>query len=192
MHGKPLTTAYISRDDPRTLTERAPVLQHFRHLGPDIIRFDLAAQGLQVLNDLDVGWVVLDRYKMPGGDERSYTEAAAAEIFGDRPALFEDERITAYEVPATDSPAPYLILGEGWGPLDDDAAQRAPSQIRPRSSSVRPAQPRPPARLIGRSQRPLEPTVPPTWPAHMSSRWSCKPATISSRSGQAARTRRSS
>ena len=125
VHGKPLTTAYISREDPRTLTERAPVLQHFRHLGPDIIRFDLATQGLQVLNDLDVGWVVLDRYKMPGGDERSYTEAAAAEIFGDRPALFEDERITAYAVPATDSPAPYLILGVGWGALDDEAQTRA-------------------------------------------------------------------
>ena len=32
VHGKPLTVAYISRNDPRTLTERVPVLQHFRHL----------------------------------------------------------------------------------------------------------------------------------------------------------------
>ncbi len=70
-HGKPLTVAYISRDDPRTLTDRAPVLQHFRHLGPDIIAFDLAAQGQQVLADLGVRWVTLDRYKMPGGRERA-------------------------------------------------------------------------------------------------------------------------
>ncbi len=103
VHGKPLTVAYISREDPRTLTERAPVLQHFRHLGPDIIRFDLASQGIALLNDLDVRWVVLDRYKMPGGEERSYTEAAAAEIFGGQPALYEDERITVYAVPATES-----------------------------------------------------------------------------------------
>ena len=70
VHGKPLSVAYISRDDPRTLTDRAPVLQHFRHLEPDIIAFDLAAQGRQVLTDLGVRWVVLDRYKMPGGHDR--------------------------------------------------------------------------------------------------------------------------
>ncbi len=81
-HGKPLSVAYISRDDPRTLTERVPVLQHFRHLGPDIITFDLAAQGQQVLADLGVRWVTLDRYKMPGGRERAYTESTAQAIFG--------------------------------------------------------------------------------------------------------------
>jgi hypothetical protein len=118
VHGKPLTVAYISRDDPRTLTERVPVLQHFRHLGPDIIRFDLARQGLQVLNDLDVGWVVLDRYKMPGGEERAYTESAAAEIFAGHPPAYQDDRITAYAVPKSEAVAPYLMLGEGWGPFD--------------------------------------------------------------------------
>ena len=70
-HGKPLSVAYISRDDPRTLTDRVPVLQHFRHLGPDILAFDLAAQGQQVLADLGVRWVTLDRYKMPGGESAS-------------------------------------------------------------------------------------------------------------------------
>ena len=125
VHGKPLTTAYISRDDPRTLTERAPVLQHFRHLGPDIIAFDLASQGLQVLNDLGVGWVVLDRYKMPGGEERSYTEAAAAEIFDDTPPAYTDDRITAYVVPPAEPVGPYLLLGEGWGPLDTTAQARS-------------------------------------------------------------------
>jgi hypothetical protein len=125
VHGKPLTAAYISRDDPRTLTERAPVLQHFRHLGPDIIAFDLAPQGLQVLNDLGVGWVVLDRYKMPGGTERSYTEAAAAEIFHDVKPTYEDDRITAYIVPPAEPVGPYLVLGEGWGPLDTSARARS-------------------------------------------------------------------
>lgn len=125
VHGKPLTVAYISRDDPRTLTERIPVLQHFRHLGPDIIQFDLAAQGKQVLNDLGTTWVVLDRYQMPAGEERAYTDAAVAEIFGSQPPLFEDERITAYEVPLAEHSAPYLILGDGWASFDDETATRS-------------------------------------------------------------------
>ncbi|MCR6679099.1 hypothetical protein NVV43_26825, partial [Escherichia marmotae] len=57
VHQKPLTVAYISRDDPRTLTERAPVLQHLRHLGPDIIDVDPAQVGLTVLYDLGIGTV---------------------------------------------------------------------------------------------------------------------------------------
>ena len=117
-HGKPLTVAYISRDDPRTLTDRIPVLQHFRHLGPDIIAFDLTAQGQQVLADLGVRWVTLDRYKMPGGREREYTEAAAQAIFGSQPPTYQDERLTVYEVTAPGTTEPYLILGAGWEPYD--------------------------------------------------------------------------
>ena len=125
-HGKPLTVAYISRDDPRTLTDRVPVLQHFRHLGPDIIAFDLAAQGQQVLADLGVRWVTLDRYKMPGGREREYTEAAAQAIFGSQPPAYQDERLTVYEVTPPGATEPYLILGTGWEPYDP-AAPRAAS-----------------------------------------------------------------
>ena len=117
-HGKPLSVAYISRDDPRTLTDRAPVLQHFRHLGPDIIAFDLAAQGRQVLADLGVRWVTLDRYKMPGGRERAYTEAAAQAIFGSQQPVYQDERLTAYEVKPPETAVPYLMLGTGWQPYD--------------------------------------------------------------------------
>jgi hypothetical protein len=124
-HRRPLTVAYISRDDPRTLTERAPVLQHFRHLGPDVIAFDLARQGQQILADLGVRWVVLDRYKMPGGRERAYTEAAAKEIFGDQPAAYADERITAYEVTPPATAAAYLVLGVGWEPFDKTTHTRA-------------------------------------------------------------------
>jgi hypothetical protein len=124
-HGKPLTVAYISRDDPRTLTERAPVLQHFRHLGPDIVAFDLAAQGQQVLADLGVRWVTLDRYKMPGGREREYTEAAAQAIFGEQQPVYQDERLTVYEVTPPAAAAPYLILGAGWEPYDPQSATRS-------------------------------------------------------------------
>jgi hypothetical protein len=125
VHGKPLTVAYISRDDPRTLTERAPVLQHFRHLGPDIIQFSLAEQGKQVLNDLGVRWVVLDRYQMPAGEERAYTDATAAEIFGNQTPLYRDDRITVFEVPAAETLEPYLILGEGWETFNTERGTRS-------------------------------------------------------------------
>jgi hypothetical protein len=119
VHGKPLTVAYISRDDPRTLTERTPVLQHFRHLGPDIIEVEPVQVAGTVFTDLGVGAVVLDRYKMPGGDERTYTEELAAAIFAGQTPVFEDERITVYKVAPVDAPRPYLMLGAlGWGPLE--------------------------------------------------------------------------
>ena len=123
VHGKPLTVAYISRDDPRTLTERAPVLQHFRHLGDDIIAGDPAVVAPTVLADLGVGTVVLDRYKMPGGREREYTEELANRIFGGQDPIYADDRITVYRVPdAASAPAqPYLELGpRNWGPRQVD------------------------------------------------------------------------
>lgn len=121
VHHKPLTVAYISRDDPRTLTERSPVLQHFRHLGPDILDVDPAALGPTVLADLGVGWVVADRYKMPGGLEREYTSQLAEAIFAGQVPLYADDRISAWRVMPVDTPQPYLLLGAlGWGPLVEE------------------------------------------------------------------------
>ncbi|HNS04136.1 MAG TPA: hypothetical protein PKM78_17330 [Anaerolineae bacterium] len=124
VHGKPLATGYVTRDDPNVLRERAPVLSHFWFLGPDIQTqdFDLAAQGVQVLHDLGVRWVVLDRYKMPGGPERAVTDAAAQAIFAGRTPLYEDERITVYAVPEPAQRGPYLILGANWQPRQSDEA----------------------------------------------------------------------
>jgi len=123
VHQKPLTVAYISRDDPRTLTERAPVLQELRHLGPDIIEFDLR-QGRQVLNDLGIRWVVLDRYKMPGGRERSYTEETAAQVFAGQTPVYQDERLTVFEVTPPEQAIPYLVLASGWGAFDPQQSGR--------------------------------------------------------------------
>jgi hypothetical protein len=121
VHRRPLTVAYISRDDPRTLTERAPLLQHFRHLGPDILDVDPAQVGPTVLADLGVSHVVLDRYKMPGGPERDYTTALAQAIFAGQTPVYEDERITVYTVTPPAQPAAYLVLGPmHWGPLRDE------------------------------------------------------------------------
>jgi hypothetical protein len=100
VHGKPLTAAYISREDPRTLIERAPVLRYFRRLQPDA-GFDMARDGEKALAELGVRWVVLDRYQMPGGKEREVTDAGARQIFGDRKPVYEDDRLTVYEVNGT-------------------------------------------------------------------------------------------
>ena len=123
VHQRPLTVAYISRDDPRTLTERVPFLQHMRHLGPDILTGDPASVALTVLADLGVEIVVLDRYKMPGGEERDYTETLARQAFAGQTPLLEDDRLTVFRVeprPAGERPRPYVELGaENWGPLEE-------------------------------------------------------------------------
>jgi hypothetical protein len=100
VHGKPLTAAYISRDDPRTLIGRAPVLRYFRRLEADP-GLDLARDGEKALAELGVRWVVLDRYKMPSGQEREVTDAGARQIFGDRQPVYQDDRNTVYEVNGT-------------------------------------------------------------------------------------------
>ncbi|MCD6289232.1 MAG: hypothetical protein J7M34_01920 [Anaerolineae bacterium] len=116
-HGKRLTVAYISREDPRTLTERVPVLQQLRHLGPDVIAQDLTLVGRSVLAYLDVRYVILDRYKMPGETERTATiHYATAALDGLRP-IYQDERLTVYRVEPPAAPRPFLILGPRWGSL---------------------------------------------------------------------------
>jgi hypothetical protein len=135
VHHRPLTVAYISRDDPRTMTERVPLLQHWRHLGPDILDIDPALVGMTVLRDLGVETVVLDRYKMPGGEEREYTESLADQLFTGVAPTFEDERITVYAVPTADELQPYLELGPlNWGPLVEE------NGIRYRSIGAAPAE----------------------------------------------------
>jgi hypothetical protein len=121
VHGKPIATGYITRDDPNTLWERAPVIGHYRWLGPDIHTkgFDLTGQGLQVLHDLlGIGWVVLDRYQMPGGQEREITEALTQQIFDANGVLplYEDERITVYRVLEPGERGPFIVLEPGWSP----------------------------------------------------------------------------
>ncbi|HIC90091.1 MAG TPA: hypothetical protein EYP04_11915, partial [Anaerolineae bacterium] len=114
-HGKWLTVAYISRDDPRTLVERAPVLQQLRHLGPDVIAQDLSRVGQSVLAALDVRYVVLDRFKMPAGEERLITEQLVEEIFGIAQPVYDDGRLLVYQVTPSEAPQPFLVLGYGWG-----------------------------------------------------------------------------
>jgi hypothetical protein len=145
VHHKPLTVAYISREDPRTLTERLPLLQHLRHLGPDIIDGEPTDAGATQLADLGAGWVVLDRYKMPGGAERDYTEAVAAALFAGQSPVFSDERITVYRVEppvAGQQPQPYLSLGPlNWGALAAVEDERARALLGPVTVALQHAPP---------------------------------------------------
>ena len=124
VHRKRLTVAYISRDDPRTLVERAPVLQAFRHLGPDVIAHGLADVAPSVFDYLNVRYVVLDGCKMPpGGRERELTTQLAQEVFGAQPPAYGDERLTVYRVEPPADRRSFLILGEGWGPREEQDGQ---------------------------------------------------------------------
>ena len=114
VHEKPLTVAYISRNDPRTLIYRAPVLQEFRHLGSDILSDDAAQLGQSVFAWLQIRYVILDRYKMPGGLEREYTTGLAQRIFAGEAPVYEDERLTVYRVIAPEDPLPFAVLRDGW------------------------------------------------------------------------------
>ena len=123
VHGKPLTAGYISRDDPRTLVYRAPVLQEFRFLGRDILCDDVRRLGPSVLSWMGIRYVVLDRYKMPGGAEREVTTALAEEIFAGIRPVYEDERLTVYQAEPPAEPQPFAVLGEGWGPRREEDGQ---------------------------------------------------------------------
>jgi len=126
VHQKRLTAAYISRDDPRTLVERMPVLQDFRHLAPDVIDQDLATVAPSVFDYLGVRYVVLDNYKMPaGGREREETVRLSGEVFGDAQPVYSDSRLTVFVPERASTPIPFIILGEGWGPrMESDGDPR--------------------------------------------------------------------
>jgi hypothetical protein len=101
------------------------LLQHLRHLGPDILADDPALVGMTVLADLGVAQVILDRYKMPGGEERTVTEALAEAVFAGQTPRYEDARLTVFTVDAPAQPAAYLALGPlHWGALVEEAGRR--------------------------------------------------------------------
>jgi hypothetical protein len=77
-----------------------------------------------VFDYLDVRYVVLDGYKMPpGGRERELTTQLAQEVFGAQPPAYADERLTVYRVEPPADRRPFLILGEGWGPREEQDGQ---------------------------------------------------------------------
>ncbi|HIQ12191.1 MAG TPA: hypothetical protein EYH29_04910 [Caldilineales bacterium] len=125
VHGKPLTAAYITRTDPRTLPGRVPVINRFRHLAQDINRVeDPAAWAPTLFEFMDIRWVVLDRYKMPPGPTREYTESLAQAIFRGQTPIHQDDRLTVYEAPRPPAfPRPFVEIGWDFGPLQPGPAR---------------------------------------------------------------------
>jgi hypothetical protein len=98
---------------------------------------DPAEVGQTVLHDLNITWVVLDRYKMPGGLERTYTTDLAEAIFANQAPIYEDDRITVYQTPPVEDPHAYPLLGPtGWGPLRQDESGAPGRRIGREAASI--------------------------------------------------------
>ena len=117
IHTKPLTAGYISRNDPRTLPPRIPIISDFRHLGPDINAVPTTSHAPTILAFMDIDWVIVDRYKMPGGATREHTDALIQDIFVGRTPIYEDNRLSVYETWPPDIRLPFIEIGYDWGPL---------------------------------------------------------------------------
>ena len=59
--------------------------------------------------------MAIDRYQMPGGEERDVTDALAGAIFQGRSPVYQDDRLSVYETWAPDPPLPFIELGADWG-----------------------------------------------------------------------------
>jgi len=114
-HGKKVIAAYFGKPNPLSVVEKTPVLQHFRHLGPDIIAQDISEIGTSVLASFNVRYVILDSYQMPGGREREVTLRLTEKIFGDTAPFYRDGRLIVYRVEEPADPKPFLSLGQNWG-----------------------------------------------------------------------------
>lgn len=118
-HGKRLLTAYTSRANPLELASRAPVLQQWRYLGPDIIDQPLDQVAPTIFFDFNLRYIVLDYWQMPPGPERDATEGwVAAALPGVEP-VYDDGRLKVYQSPPKTGAHPYLSLGNGWGERAD-------------------------------------------------------------------------
>jgi hypothetical protein len=118
VHEKPTVSGYTSRTNPLSPAWRTPVLQTFRYLGPDINVGDPRALAPTVLNDLDVGYVVIHKSDLPPGDYREETLSLADLVFDGWPVVVDDDWLKVLQVPRQYDPAPYLVLGEGWAPRE--------------------------------------------------------------------------
>jgi hypothetical protein len=117
VHQKRLLTSYTSRDNPLELAQRTPVFQHWQRLGPDIIDQPIAEIAPTIFYDFNLKYIVLDTWQMPPGPERSKTEQWVAAALPEADPVYDDGRLLVYQPPPRTQIAPYLSLGDGWGPL---------------------------------------------------------------------------
>jgi hypothetical protein len=121
VHGKPLLTAYTSRDNPGRLAWRTPVFQQWQNLGPDIIDQPLADIAPTIFYDFNLRYIVLDTWQMPPGPERDATEQWVAAALPNAAPVYDDGRLKVYQSPPKTETRPYLSLGDGWSKLQPAA-----------------------------------------------------------------------
>lgn len=115
VHGKRLISAYTSRDNPRSLVDRTPVLQEFRRPGQaHVVVGEPAEVGMTVLQAFDVRYVALDFYQMPDERLRSQTLDVVCQIFGAQQPIYSDERLMVYELRPERARSSFVRLGRGW------------------------------------------------------------------------------
>lgn len=128
VHGKRLTSAYTSRDNPLSPVDRTPVLQDFRRPGvPHVVQGDPAEVGRSVFDAFDIRYVIVDLYQMPGEMQRRETLGVVEQVFGSQQPVYSDERLVAYQVTPDGERVPFVRLGMGWSPeeLTDDKPWRS-------------------------------------------------------------------
>ena len=115
VHGKRLTSAYTSRDNPLSLVDRTPFLQELRRPGmPHVVEGNPGDVGLSVLDAFGIRYVVVDLYQMPAEEQRRDTLAIVEQAFGSQPPVYRDERLIAYRVDPQAATVPFVRLGRGW------------------------------------------------------------------------------
>ena len=120
VHGKPLTSAYTSRGNPRSWVDWTPLLMHLRRLGPYVIDADPAAVGLSVLQAAGIRYVVIDRYQLPDEDKRAWNVNLISRVFGGRTPTLDDGRLIVYDAwephfqALTRQAAAFPRLAEDW------------------------------------------------------------------------------
>jgi hypothetical protein len=118
VHGKRLLTAYTSRNNPRLLAPKTPVLQQWRSLEPDIIDAPLAQIAPTIFYDFNLRYIVLDYWQMPPGPERDGTELWVAAVLPNAAPVVDDGRLKVYQSPPKTETLPYLSLGDGWSEIE--------------------------------------------------------------------------
>jgi hypothetical protein len=135
-HEKPIYGGHESRLSHETLSNtQTYFLNMFHILGSkdDVIKQDLATQGLSLFDHFDIKYVTLHK-EFPSATEWEKdqlqvflpeTKRMMSEILSEDDPIYEDDRILVYKIPKPNSSEPFLLLGYGWHPFDPDTMLRA-------------------------------------------------------------------
>ena len=125
-HEKPIYGGIESRVDIEIMRNtQTYFLNMFHILGSkdDVIKQDLVTHGLSLFDHFDIKYVTLHKelssYDKINQDTLSLkflpeTKQLMSEILGEDKPIYEDNHITVYKIPKSNSLEPFLLLGSGW------------------------------------------------------------------------------